>query len=290
MESESPLENVARATPDWDVWVTLLRVTLDEAEQSDWAAMVPAAPADAGRVTAGGCLLEGGAIVVRPRALTRFMRRLVGATRRGLPANTAWPEPVMIRLLQAAVEGDEAALPPLTAELDLPESTLAAITSLLAMPLLLACNRAWASRIAPGWPHGYCPVCAAWPVLAEARGLERSRQLRCGRCGADWRFDWLRCPFCRCTDHQKLATLVPGRELDARRVEVCHACRGYVKTMTTLVATDPTEMSLRDLDTLDLDLVALERGFRRPPGLARVIGARIGATSVGRQMARWLRR
>lgn len=290
MEPAPPLESVARATPDWDVWVTLLRVTLNEAERSDWMAMVPATPADDGRVAAGGCLLEGAAIAVRPRALGRFMGRLVGATRRGMPTSAAWPESVMIRLFQAAIEGDEAALPPLAVELDLAEPTLAAIAPLLAMPLLLACNRAWTPRISPAWPHGYCPVCAAWPVLAEARGLERTRQLRCGRCGGDWRFDWLRCPFCRCADHQRLATLVPGRELDARRVEVCRACRGYVKTMTTLAATAAAEMSLRDLDTLDLDLVALERGFRRPPGLARAIGARVNASGAGRRMARWLGR
>ncbi|HKZ07416.1 MAG TPA: formate dehydrogenase accessory protein FdhE [Methylomirabilota bacterium] len=290
MEPDSGLESVARATPDWDVWVTLLRVTMEEAQRSDWAAMVPAAPAGDGRVAAGGCLLEDALIPVRSRALARLMRRLVGATRHGWPTQAAWPEPVTTRLLEAAIEGDEAALPPLAAELRLPEPTLAAIAPLLAMPLLLACNRAWSPRIAPDWPHGYCPVCAAWPVLAEARGLERSRRLRCGRCGGDWRFDWLRCPFCACADHERLAALVPGRELDARRVEVCRACRGYVKTMTTLTATAAVEMSLRDLDTLDLDLVALERGFRRPPGLARVIGARVRPSSAGRRMARWLTR
>jgi FdhE protein len=290
MDPDSGLGGVARATPDWDVWVTLLRVTMEEAQRSDWATMVPAEPAGDRRVAAGGCLLEGAVIPVGPRALARFMRRLIGATRRGLPMQTAWPEPVLTRLLQAAIEGDEAPLPALADELHLPESTLAAIAPLLTMPLLLACNRAWTSRIAPAWPHGYCPVCAAWPVLAEARGLERSRQLRCGRCGGDWRFDWLRCPFCGCADHERLAALVPGRELDARRVEVCRACRGYVKTMTTLAATAAAEMSLRDLDTLDLDLVALERGFRRPPGLARAIGARVSASSAGRRMARWLSR
>jgi hypothetical protein len=60
--------------------------------------------------------------------------------------------------------------------------------------------------------------------------------------------------------------------------------------MTTLAATAAAEMSLRDLDTLDLDLVALERGLRRPPGLARAIGARVSASSRGRRMARWLSR
>ena len=36
------------------------------------------------------------------------------------------------------------------------------------------------------WSEGYCPLCGAWPALAEVRGIERSRYLRCGRCGAEW--------------------------------------------------------------------------------------------------------
>jgi FdhE protein len=289
MDRDSSLEEVARLTPDWDIWVTLLRVTLDEAERRDWGDMVPL-PAAEDRVAAGGCLLEGATISVRPRTLARFARRLIGATRRGLPERSVWPEAPVIGLLAAAVDGDAAALPGIASELGVPETTLAAVAPLFAMPLLLACGRAWADRCTTRWGHGYCPVCAAWPVLAEARGLERSRQLRCGRCGSDWRFDWLRCPFCGCADHDRLATLVPGRELDARRVEICRACHGYVKTMTTLAATPPTEMGLRDLGTLDLDLVALERGFHRPPGLARPAGPRVNAAPGARPIARWLGR
>ena len=33
-------------------------------------------------------------------------------------------------------------------------------------------------------------------MARERRGLERACVLRCGRCGADWPWEWLRCVFC----------------------------------------------------------------------------------------------
>src|SRR5438552_1345771 len=62
--------------------------------------------------------------------------------------------------------------------------------------LLRACGRQLQTHIPSGWSRGYCPVCGAWPVLAELRGLERTRCLRCGRCGVDWQRPWLACVYC----------------------------------------------------------------------------------------------
>src|SRR5256885_10625390 len=50
----------------------------------------------------------------------------------------------------------------------------------------------------------YCPLCGVWPVVAEYTGLERKRQLRCGRCGVGWAIPLLRCVYCDQTDHDQL--------------------------------------------------------------------------------------
>jgi len=55
---------------------------------------------------------------------------------------------------------------------------------------------------------------------------------------------------------------------------VCDACRGYVKTITTLTAIRPDDVLLHDLATLPLDMAALERDYRRP-------AARGSAVAVG---------
>ena len=283
MDRPSALDTVARSAPNWQRWISLLRVTLAESERAEWTAVVPDVAAAEPRVAEGDCLLAGARIAMPSRAVERVTRTLLETA--GAPLVARPSRALLGRLLGTALDAQDDALPPLAVELGVPAEALRAIAPLLAMPLLMACRRRWASRLSPAWPHGYCPVCAAWPVLAEARGLERSRQLRCGRCGSDWRFDWLRCPFCECGDHDRLGVLVPSRD-DARRVEVCHACGGYVKTLTTLSATSPRDMTARDLDTVELDLVALERGFARPQGLARGIGVRVEAHPL-RGLARW---
>jgi formate dehydrogenase maturation protein FdhE len=51
---------------------------------------------------------------------------------------------------------------------------------------------------------------------------------------------------------------------EARKVETCTRCRGYLKVVSTLRAWPGDEVCLADLATIDLDLVALERDYERP--------------------------
>ena len=71
--------------------------------------------------------------------------------------------------------------------------------------------------------------------------------------------------------HEARAALVSEQDGEARKVETCSACRGYLKSVSTLRAWAADEVALTDLATVDLDLVALERAFERPR--AETIGA-----------------
>jgi FdhE protein len=51
---------------------------------------------------------------------------------------------------------------------------------------------------------------------------------------------------------------------DSLQVETCASCQGYLKSIASLQAIPPIELLLRDLETVEFDLVALERGYRRP--------------------------
>jgi FdhE protein len=119
------------------------------------------------------------------------------------------------------------------------------------------------------------PVCGGWPTVAESRGLERARRLRCGRCGGDWAYPALRCPFCANDDHERLGSLVPEGQAEARRVETCSVCQGYVKQVATLRAWAGDEVALADLASVDLDLAALEHGFARPETAAWSLAVRV---------------
>ena len=115
-----------------------------------------------------------------------------------------------------------------------------------------------------GWGRGHCPVCGSWPLLAELRGLEQLRYLRCGLCAADWQFSRLQCPFCNERDHRQLSYFVVEAEGTKQRVVTCDGCRGYLKTISTISALEPPDLLVTDLMSIHLDLVATERGYAVP--------------------------
>ncbi|AKT41751.1 formate dehydrogenase accessory protein FdhE [Chondromyces crocatus] len=219
----------------------------------------------------------------------------------------------LFALLEAAIDHEAPRLARSAASLGVSPAALGPVAQLAVMPLLQVCRRALeaavatkpaperepgsASLNAPGTavleasagtargahvlPH--CPVCGAWPTLVEARGLARTRHLRCGRCGADWETPVLACALCGEQDHEKLVALQPEQGGGARKVDACLGCRGYLKSLTTLAAWPGEVVLLEDLATIDLDLVALDRGYVRPgdPGAAP------GVTLVEAPEPRW---
>lgn len=283
---------MTRALPDLSPWLSLLWQSRREAASAEWTAAVdgvdPATRTSlALRVPDDRhCLLAETEVTVAPTAVARLAYRLLGAGGTGL--RTRLGPDLAVALLTAAVEQDDDALAGLALELDVESQRLTAIAPFLAMPVLQACGRAWASAIPADWAHGHCPVCAAWPALAERRGPGGGRWLRCSRCGTEWSQSGARCPFCECDDPDQLAALsvgaaaadrsaVPGRHASPERngatdrpvaadrhVEACRQCRGYVKVLATAAPIPAGDVAVRDLLTLDLDLAALDAGLIRP--------------------------
>ena len=273
------LDALARAQPEAGNWLALVAETIREASQPTWDAAANntrladrASPAP---------LLAGATVPLDPSLADGWLRRLLalagnaGPAAATLGAAAASDALDPLGLLEAAVNQDAAALNAATLALDVDEDALAAVVHLAAMPLLHACRRRFAAGVAPGWDEGCCPICGGWPTLAESRGLERARRLRCARCGGDWALPAFRCPYCANTDHRQLGSLVPEAGGEARRVETCDRCRGYVKSIATLRAWAADEVALADLATVDLDLAAVERGFARPDAPAVDLGLRI---------------
>jgi FdhE protein len=169
-----------------------------------------------------------------------------------------------LKLISAAVRQDDDEIDKLAAEHDVDAGALASIAHLAAFPLLQSCGRVLESRVPTSWQHGYCPVCASWPILAERRGLDRSRRLRCGRCAAEWEVQWLYCIYCGERDHDRLGSLEPDDRGEILKVETCATCRGYLKSIASLQGFPAFELLLQDLETVEFDLVALNRGYHRP--------------------------
>jgi len=64
---------------------------------------------------------------------------------------------------------------------------------------------------------------------------------------------------------QPFVTAAPDEERKDRRVEICGACQGYLKTIDLPALSPFPLVRRRGQETMDLDLAAMEHGYGRPP-------------------------
>jgi FdhE protein len=274
----SRVAELGRSHPEWRTWLELLAVA---SRQSPVARRVGSQVS--GLRSSSDPLLHQATIEVDAGKITRLVQDLLsiaaggelagGTTLRGYRPS----KPEAIEMVLAAVRQDADELGRLAQDANVDPGALASVAHLAAIPLLQQCGRELQEQVPGFWPHGYCPLCAAWPTLAERRGLDRTRRMRCGRCGGEWEMEWLCCVYCGERDHEKLGMLVPEESGETLKVETCESCRGYLKSVATLQAIPPFELLLRDLDTIELDLVARERGYGRPEEVGFRLELRAGS-------------
>lgn len=271
--------------PELAPWLRLYQEVLQVANDPGWtaAAMATTRRPD---LRDDQPLLTGAVIPLPTTLATSTLRRLMLAasaqeTENGPPFKAASDAAALDApmLIQTAVNEDLAAVTASAVALGVDPAALSTVVQLAALPLLRACHSMLASAVAPQWGQGYCPICGAWPVIAELRGLEQSRHLRCGRCGADWAMPTLWCPFCGESDHAQLGALIAAEDGQSLRIELCQTCHAYIKTATTLRAWPPAEVPLADIASVEWDVIALDNGLRRPHQPAVTLGARIEARS-----------
>jgi FdhE protein len=113
------------------------------------------------------------------------------------------------------------------------------------------------------WGRGYCPVCGCSPSLSEIQGKEAARRLRCGLCGAGWRFPHLQCAFCDNDDYKQLVYLTLEGEEQRYKVQACNVCRGYLKVIKTFDPIPVDSLLVQELATLHLDLIAADYEYNR---------------------------
>jgi FdhE protein len=112
------------------------------------------------------------------------------------------------------------------------------------------------------WNHGHCAVCGSWPALAEV--ADSHRVLRCSFCAAGWELNEYCCIYCG--EHgEPFVTAAPDDERKDRRLEICGACQGYLKTIDVAGISPFPLVAITDMESMDLDLAAMEHGYSRPP-------------------------
>jgi FdhE protein len=276
----SARETLERVSAEWGCWLPLLDAARSGLHNPVWAPR----GLDPALSRTSAPLLAEAVVGVNPSPAMAFVRRILesAAAAGDGPATTLRaaarrPDLDALALLEAAVRQDAAGLEESARVLGAEGDALRFVLGLAAQPLLHACRRVLASGLPQAPATGWCPVCGAWPAFAEARGLERHLRFRCGRCGADWAGDWLRCPYCANADYLGLGSLVGSDAATTERVGICQACHGYLKTLTTLRATPDDDLLLVDLASSHLDVAALAEGYARPPEPAAPLRTRLVA-------------
>jgi Protein involved in formate dehydrogenase formation len=115
------------------------------------------------------------------------------------------------------------------------------------------------------WNKGNCFVCGAAATLGELQENDQVRHLRCGSCGADWKYPRMQCMYCGNEDHRTQRYLYEEERSERMRVEACDNCRGYVKVISAFSPTPPEMLLIEDLATIHLDYAAESRGYSRTP-------------------------
>jgi FdhE protein len=286
------LEKLHRVHPEWKPWLSVIEAVLDECGNPRWDSFVP----EAGSARKNEPRLGGLTVVLELESVMDWVSRLVDVAVASRAPRMSALKPLkngygdVIALFNAAIRRDDQRIRALAAERAADPDALSALAELVPVPFLQACGRRWAASLAEAWSQGFCPACAGWPAFAEVRGIDRSRYLRCGRCGADWQTTCLQCPYCNMSDHDQLLTLMPENGSGARTVEACRACRGYVKSFTVLQASPGAVVILEDLESVDLDIAAVEQGYRRAGGLGRPLEVEVvGKNRTKRKISLWNR-
>jgi FdhE protein len=113
------------------------------------------------------------------------------------------------------------------------------------------------------WLQGGCPLCGSSPQMAQLRDEEGKRYLQCSFCGCQWRWERITCPYCSNKTFDSLHYLCSDEE-EAYRVDLCDQCKGYIKTIDSRKLDYEPFLDLEDIVTIHLDILALEKGYRRP--------------------------
>jgi transcription elongation factor Elf1 len=128
------------------------------------------------------------------------------------------------------------------------------VSTTLRLTLLPSLSRLGAGLPAPtDWETANCPFCGSSALLAELRGIDRVRSLRCGLCAGDWQTSRLGCPTCGESRPLFLNWVALKGESDRFRLLKCEACDSRLKMISTLFPLSPSGLVAAELELIHLD-------------------------------------
>ncbi len=268
-------QHVALERALWE-WREAVRDRLGEPETGGYPDGVPDLAAS-GRVTAeSDCLVDSVGPLPKPDLLRDAARTLtdrlaqnleVGAAlRTWIDADPDGPEQDerLARWFTAAWRFDRAALQDLADASTLDPDVLAWAGRQLCRPFFHHLGRLFGEQGHDQVvPRRTCPCCGGLPRLGRLEREEGRRYLWCDLCDVQWRARRLTCPFCGTTNQKQLGYLtIEGS--DRYRIDLCEACRGYLRVIDErdLPEGKHVDFLVEDIGTVHLSMVAEKQGYR----------------------------
>ena len=115
-----------------------------------------------------------------------------------------------------------------------------------------------ARRLEPRLLSGLRIVAGASPRSSAATARCAARSAR-----RAWELTTYACIYCE-ESGETFVTAAPDEERKDRRIEVCSGCGGYLKTIDLPELSPFPLLSISDIETMDLDVAAMEHGYQRP--------------------------
>lgn len=109
------------------------------------------------------------------------------------------------------------------------------------------------------WRRKACPICAGAADFAFLEKEQGARWLICSRCGMEWLFQRIQCPYCGTQKHESLAYRTNSQGL--YRLYTCEECHSYIKAIDLRKAAAEVLLPLERILTVDLDRQAKEAGY-----------------------------
>jgi formate dehydrogenase maturation protein FdhE len=212
----------------------------------------------------GAALLQSVRLPWDPDRIRRRVSALVDQlARSGVPGadacqslHQAQPDLLKEWAIQSVSGGDESVARQILGR-ELPGATIALILRLAVLPSLELWNRSHAEQLlAITWQGRDCPVCACpAPVIAEDRGLEKTRIVRCLRCAAGWPEPRGRCTACGRFPDRAIPYLSMEDQETRLRAALCTHCGHRLRIVTTLGPLPAPELLAVELESAHLEFL-----------------------------------
>jgi FdhE protein len=168
------------------------------------------------------------------------------------------------KLIVAQVIGDENPFKAISKKYDIPASLLEKVVEFVSSPYLELCSEFFNKKLAKyKWKQSFCPICGNIPTMAMVNENKSKRDLWCRFCDTTWSFHEMVCPFCQNNDisTQNIVFLSDKKPV---RIDSCNKCNNYIKTINEILLQQRPNFSVKNVETIYLDLLARNLGYNTP--------------------------